>query len=125
MRTVHYKWLSIFLSIPAAFCLAPVLVHAPGVNYFLIYSLFSSFENVFLLTAISTYGLSQLIFYRLRYGYWRAVFHQVVFYFIAAEAVLVMGLASLALLWVMPMSMLLFSDNARENWFAKSPTVNS
>lgn len=122
---MHHKWLSIFLSISTAFCLAPILVHAPGVNYFLIYSIFSSFENMFLLTAISTYGVSQLIIYRLRYGYWRAVFHKVVFYFIAAEAVLVMGLASLALLWVMPMAMLLFSENARENWFAKSTTVNS
>jgi hypothetical protein len=121
MRSIPHAWLSILISIPAATVLAPLLVQVPWFNYFLVYSMYSPIENMFLLTAISTYGVSQLIIYRLRYGFWRAVLHTVVFYFVSAGAVLVLGLVSFALLWVMPMSLLLFNDDARSRWHKPEP----
>lgn len=116
MRTMHPKVLSIVLSLPSAFILAPLLINVPWLHYFMSYSLLSHYENVFLLTAISVYGLAQLVIFRVQKGYWRAVFHRVAFYVISAEAVLVLGLVSLALLWVVPMALLLFSDSGREAW---------
>lgn len=124
MRTMHPKVLSIVLSLPCAFILAPVLVNLPWLHYFMSYSLYSHYENVFLLTAISVYGLAQLVVFRLRQGYWRAVFHRVAFYVVCAGAVLVLGLVSLALLWVVPMALLLFSDSGRETWQGPSRQVN-
>lgn len=125
MRTMHPKVLSIVLSIPSAFILAPLLMNVSWLHYFMGYSLYSHYENVFLLTAISIYGLAQLVIFRLQKGYWRAVFYRVVFYVVSAEAVLVLGLVSLALLWVVPMALLLFSDNGREAWQQSPTQVNS
>lgn len=124
MRTMHPKVLSIALSIPSALILAPLLMNLPWLHYFMGYSLYSHYENVFLLTAISVYGLAQLVIFRLQKGYWRAVLHRVAFYVVSAEAVLVLGLVSLALLWVVPMALLLFSDSGREVWQQNSRPVN-
>ncbi|HMU67121.1 MAG TPA: hypothetical protein PKE57_08245 [Cellvibrionaceae bacterium] len=124
MRTMHPKVLSIVLSLPCACVLAPLLMNVPWLHYFMGYSLYSHYENVFLLTAISVYGLAQLVIFRLRHGYWRAVFHRVAFYVVSAEAVLVLGLVSLALLWVVPMALLLFSDSGREAWQPGARQVN-
>ncbi len=124
MRAIHPKLLSIVLSIPSAYLLAPLLLDLPWLHYFLVYSVCSHFENVFLLSAISIYGLAQLIIFRLRKGYWRAVFHRVAFYIVCAEAVMVLGLVSLALLWVVPMALLLFSDSGRESWQYNSRQVH-
>jgi hypothetical protein len=121
MRTIHVKWLSIFFSIAAAVFLTPVLIHASWVKYFLVYSIFSNSENIFLLVAISMYGLLQLVTYRMRRGHWRAVPHTAFFYCISAWAVLVLGLASLALLWVIPMALLLFNDVTQNAWRQESP----
>lgn len=115
IKKLHPKWLSMFLSIPVAFILAPVLVQVPWVNYFLVFSVFSHFENLFLLTAISVYGLAQLVVFRLRHGHWRAVTHRVFFYCVSAAAVLVVGLVSLALLWVVPMALLIFAESGRSH----------
>ncbi|HMY37879.1 MAG TPA: hypothetical protein PK011_01030 [Marinagarivorans sp.] len=43
---------------------------------------------------------------------------------VSAEAVLVLGLVSLALLWVVPMALLLFSDSGREAWQPGARQVN-
>ena len=66
MRTMHPKVLSIALSIPSALILAPLLMNLPWLHYFMGYSLYSHYENVFLLTAISVYGLAQLVIFRLQ-----------------------------------------------------------
>jgi hypothetical protein len=124
MRRLQPKWLSIFLSIPAAFIVAPLLMQVSWLHYFLVYSVFSHFENIFLLTLISVYGLSQLVIYRIAHGHWKAVLHTIVFYIVSAQAILVLGLASLALLWVVPMALLLFSDSGRDSWLTKSSQVN-
>lgn len=116
MRVIPHTWLSVLIAGPIAVVVAPLLQQVPWINYFLVYSFYSPLENLFLLTVISAYGIAQLALYRLRYGVWRAVARTVFFYWIAAIGVLVLGLVSLALLWVMPMALLLFDDQARAEW---------
>lgn len=124
MRVMPHTWLSILIAGPLAVICAPLLLQVPWVNYFLVYSFYSPLENLFLLSAISAYGIAQLLLYRLRHGVWRAVARTVFFYWIAAVGVLVIGLVSLALLWVMPMALLLFDDQARAEW-QRPRVVNS
>jgi hypothetical protein len=122
--TMHPKILSLMLSAPAAWFITPYLVSVPWLHYFISYSLYSRTENIFLLTALSIYGLAQLVIFRMQRGFWRANFQRVAFYGVSAGAVLVLGLVSLALLWVIPMALLLFSDSGRESWQQGSRQIN-
>ena len=124
MRLAHTQLLSALLSVSIAAVLSPLIINFPGIHYFLIYSVFSELENVFLLTAISVYGLSGLVVYRLRHGRWQAVAHRVFFYCFSAGAVWVVGIVSLALLWVVPMALLLLNDAKQQFWSDKSQPVN-
>lgn len=95
----------------------PILVKWNFLAEFLMFSLVSRVENLFLLSALSIYALCNIAWT------WRREHRVVVtsaglaFYVVALEGFVVIGLASLALLWVIPLCLYQF----RHDKFSAAP----
>jgi hypothetical protein len=113
MKTMTNSLLCTLVATSGAVLLTPVFISTGILNNFLVYSIFSAAENIFLLLACSLYLATSIAII------WRKEHRLAVsaaglaFYCVAVQGFLVMGLASLAILWVIPMVVYQFNENKR------------
>ncbi len=101
------------VAISGAVLLTPLLVSSRVLDQFLVYSIFSTAENLFLLLAVSLYLLTAIVVTWHKEHRLAITAAGLAFYCVAVQGFLVMGLASLAILWVIPMVVYQFNENKR------------
>ncbi len=97
-------------SVAGAAVLTPLLTQLNFLQSFLAFSVFSTAENIFFASAIAIYALlSTVDTWRTQHKLVRAA-SSVALFIVAFNGFLVIGIASVALLWVIPMCIYQFSD---------------